>query len=265
MVHLSESEKWIASFVGHSENYFANCTDHDHRGQLAAKTLRFFCVDCVAGPLCETGCRLEHQGHRILQVRKASKDNVVRAEDIVELWNIDDIKIYVINDSDIIFLPGRPQAKPSKSAVGYCNTCNRGFTNADTGKRKSKWSSGRPDKFCSISCKIGFIERPGSPRTPLPALPARKRKEYAAPGAVSPPTPSEELHGLDDHSPNSVLLGHTGQAHIPELSSSLSAGAESLSSHESVEESLRKRPRKSSPCRAAGVGILVCEGLGIWD
>ncbi|CAM6121659.1 unnamed protein product [Calypogeia fissa] len=285
---------WLPGFV--EPEYFTECHEHIHhnaksragdQGSTKKGDRNYYCVDCCKGPLCETGRQVEHGGHTVLQVRKASHTDAIRVNDIAKLVDIEHIQTYTINGAKIVFLPSRPQAKPAKGSPRYCEMCNRSLQDLV--------------RFCSLSCKMkAIINRPGDasltfasngaamhlsgpedlqaisgnwtgnndvlrPASPSPAVPAKKRarssKEFAPSALVLPQhQPSDKLHREGAHSPTSVLLGHDQRMHMTvESSSAVSAGAaESSSSQESLESvimSFRKKSRKSAPIRAPGVGI----------
>lgn len=181
--------EWMGSFLKHE--YFSECSQHNHKSKNGERNL--FCVNCEKGPFCDIDRRGEHLEHVIVQVRKASHTDAVRVSDLEKLGvSYDSIQTYSINGAKIVFLPSRPQAKPTKSAAGYCGVCNRSLQD--------------PAKFCSLSCRelySGKMEhlpklRPGSPSTVLrivplaespteseseegPSVPLRRNKRKATP------------------------------------------------------------------------------------
>lgn len=292
METLNYVPSWLPGFV--QPEYFTECTEHIHHNaksraadQSSTKKgdRNYYCVDCGKGPLCETGRQVEHGGHRVLQVRKASHTDAIRVNDIAKLLDIEHIQTYTINGAKIVFLPSRPQAKPAKGSPRYCEICNRSLQDLV--------------RFCSLSCKMkAIINRPGDasvilasgaeavhcsgseelignavglgPASPPLTVPAKKRarspkKEFSAAGLVLPQhQASEKSVGDGARSPVSVLSGQHQEMHaIAESPSAISAGAaESPSSQESLEcgtVNLRKKSRKRIPVRAPGVGIVAGE------
>lgn len=274
--------KWLKKFVG--VEYFTECSNCTKKCET-----RFFCVDCCKGPLCETERQAEHRSHRVLQVRKASGNFTVKVSDIMSLVNIDDINQYVINGAKIVFLPTRRhQDKPSSSGKAgaeryYCEMCHRvlmepvkfcsvsckmksivehpsdSSVTLALGTGATSWSHTHSSSK-EVSTTSGDINDVPHPPSPSPATPEKKRakkrprfsKRESTPLIVPERQLWEKMSIEVAHSPTSVLFGPAHQADIPDLS-----GGESSSLHASVQgySSFRKRPRKSFPIRAPGVGI----------
>ncbi|KAJ0238033.1 B box-type domain-containing protein [Hirschfeldia incana] len=104
-----------------------------------------FCIDCNA-QICKHCCDTVHSVHHRLQICKYVYQDVVRLLDIQHYFDCSEIQTYKINGEQAIHLNSRPQAKdarPSTKAknAASCVVCKR-------------YIQDRPNRFCSISCKI---------------------------------------------------------------------------------------------------------------
>lgn len=129
---------WLPNFL--SAPYFSPCPAH---ASLHRSERNLFCTDCKTSSLCSVCVQREHSGHALLQVRKSSYHDAVRVTDVAKLLDLSAIQAYVINGAKIVFLRGRPQAKPMKGAPFHCETCHRALLDAC--------------RFCSLGCKLAAL------------------------------------------------------------------------------------------------------------
>ncbi|KAF3536441.1 hypothetical protein F2Q69_00024197 [Brassica cretica] len=108
-----------------------------------------FCIDCNA-QICRHCCDTEaHFLHRRLQICKYVYQDVLRLLDIQHYFDCSEIQTYKINGEQAIHLNSRPQAKDARPSTksknaGSCVTCKR-------------YIQDRPNRFCSISCKVIYV------------------------------------------------------------------------------------------------------------
>ncbi|KAJ7533946.1 hypothetical protein O6H91_13G072300 [Diphasiastrum complanatum] len=131
---IKEGPEWLTPFL--SAQYFSHCASH---AQGRRENTRF-CIDCQQGPLCATAIESKHVAHNTLQIRKASRMNVVKLNEVKKYIDVSNIQVYTINGATIIFLHARPHLQLARACSSYCEVCGRNIVD--------------PVRFCSIGCKV---------------------------------------------------------------------------------------------------------------
>ncbi|KAM3732022.1 hypothetical protein ACB098_11G028900 [Castanea mollissima] len=135
---------WLTLIL--DSKFYENCDEHE--GTLC----NFFCIDC-SEVFCES-CKQEHddEGHKVLQVYKASRHNALRVINIFELLDISDIHKYSFNGFKVVFLHSRNKVDKCRANATYkCQIC--GYELLDLSKFFSTQQR-RSFKFCSLTCKV---------------------------------------------------------------------------------------------------------------
>ncbi|CAL9248996.1 unnamed protein product [Arabidopsis halleri] len=146
-MNLSEKrrseEDWIDTLL--NSEFFGICMNHKY---LRKNEKNVFCIDCNV-EICRHCCNTvtdSHYLHRRLQICKYVYQDVLRLFDIQHYFDCSEIQTYKINGEKAIHLNSRPQAKDARPSTkskngASCVTCKR-------------YIQDRPNRFCSISCKI---------------------------------------------------------------------------------------------------------------
>ncbi|KAJ3693057.1 hypothetical protein LUZ60_012152 [Juncus effusus] len=133
--------------------FFAHCEGHR---EMPRNEKNLFCADCSndTSAFC-IYCRTErHPDHRVIQIRRSSYHEVVRAVELEGLLDVSGVHTYVINSAKVFFLNERPQPRGVGAAAGkaaaspyFCEVCSRSLLN--------------DFRFCSLGCKLMRIKSNG--------------------------------------------------------------------------------------------------------
>ncbi|KAI4390033.1 hypothetical protein MLD38_002188 [Melastoma candidum] len=157
--------RWLPAFLHVA--YFKTCLLHadSHRNEC-----KMFCTNCMGDPFCFYCSTVSHDGHRVIQVRKSSYHEVVRASEIQKFIDISGIQTFIINKAKVVFLNERPQPKPRKKVINACLICHKTLE--------------FPFRFCSIGCKLNAMKR-GDKNTSFSPRPRADDTEDLSAGAES--------------------------------------------------------------------------------
>lgn len=170
---------WLRAFCSEA-SFFGPCpkcsTTHSQRDA----TCNFYCKE-TAQELCSV-CAHEHSG-TIIQVRRSSYHDVVRAQDIAKLADVAGVQSYTINGARVLFLRRRPQPRPPKGVVGasQCTICSRHLQDISL--------------YCSLQCKLDSLSC-GTPAC-LHSLSAGSDCDSGSHAGPDTPSHLAALHAVD--------------------------------------------------------------------
>ncbi|GJV01716.1 putative PLATZ transcription factor family protein [Tanacetum coccineum] len=130
-----ELPTWLENLL--KETFFNVCMIHENAKK---NEKNIFCVDCCEA-ICHH-CVVDHNSHRLLQIRRYVYHDVIRVDDVEKLLDSSLIQAYKNNKAKVMFLHSRLQTRPCRSSSN-CINCDRSLQ--------------EPHLFCSISCKINQI------------------------------------------------------------------------------------------------------------
>ncbi|KAL4280353.1 hypothetical protein GQ457_03G019710 [Hibiscus cannabinus] len=137
MVGPSSIPQWLGILL--EEKFFDPCIVHES-GKKNEKNI--FCLNCCI-TICPH-CLPLHRPHRRLQIRRYVYQDVIRLSDAQKLINCSLVQPYTTNSAKVVFLNERPMSRPFRGSGNFCIQCDRSLQD--------------PFLFCSISCKVNYIE-----------------------------------------------------------------------------------------------------------
>ncbi|KAG2445802.1 hypothetical protein HXX76_000406 [Chlamydomonas incerta] len=104
-------------------------------------------ADAAAAAACCHNCARdgEADGARLIQIRRNTYCDVLRAADAAALYDIGGVQQFSINGHKVVFLHARPQ-KSKPGAVSECGHCHRSLMDAGS-------------RHCSLECKLNWQQR----------------------------------------------------------------------------------------------------------
>eukprot|EP00877_Chromochloris_zofingiensis_P005793 jgi/Chrzof1/15214/Cz09g31260.t1 len=138
--HASNKE-WLYQLVS-CPYLFKPCPDcaPHHTGREVLIT--YYDVDDPSHGYC-TYCPGRATRPQLLQIRRSTYHEVVKASDVARMVDVSGIQHYVINGSKVLFLCPRPQPRPPKGVVAPARCVVDGRQLMDSGST-----------YCSIRCKL---------------------------------------------------------------------------------------------------------------
>ncbi|KAK3122534.1 hypothetical protein QOZ80_8AG0614910 [Eleusine coracana subsp. coracana] len=140
---------WIDPLI--RSTFFERCISHpqwygSNRRCSAKNGCNFMCVDCCI-PICSrcTQEEEEHRGHRAVQIRVSSFNNVVKVEDIKPFFDVAQVQTYLIYGFRVVCINKRQKATRRWPGSGG---------GGDAGSSTCKVCSRVLNAFCSIECKV---------------------------------------------------------------------------------------------------------------
>ncbi|MCO5569088.1 hypothetical protein L7F22_022795 [Adiantum nelumboides] len=109
-----ETPSWFSHFM--RTMYFGACQCTQH---TRCREEKYFCVDCANGPFCIVKIKTEHRNHTTLQVRKCTRLDSIKVEDLRGLIDVDDVQVYIFNNAPLVYLHRRPQDQPYPHTIEH--------------------------------------------------------------------------------------------------------------------------------------------------
>lgn len=149
---------WLEPLL--TTHFFTTCSVHP---DAARSECNMYCLDCPSSSSFCFYCRSEaHDGHRVVQIRRSSYHDVVRAAEIQKVLDIGGVQTYVINSARVLFLNERPQ--PRQQAGGGGGGGGSGGSKVASSQHACEICARSlldPFRFCSLGCKLVGIKRKG--------------------------------------------------------------------------------------------------------
>ncbi|KAL8129605.1 hypothetical protein V2J09_018760, partial [Rumex salicifolius] len=127
---------WLEAL--YRQKFFVGCESHESAKKNEKNVL---CLDCCVS-MCPH-CVPLHRSHRLIQIRRYVYHDVIRLEDLENLFDCSFVQAYTINSAKVIFIKKRPQNRQFKGAPNYCTSCDRSLQH--------------PFIHCSLACKVDYV------------------------------------------------------------------------------------------------------------
>ncbi|KAF7141576.1 hypothetical protein RHSIM_Rhsim06G0202200 [Rhododendron simsii] len=137
---------WLKQLL--KANFYADCRAHENYKNNQCNR---YCIECTGDPFCRY-CLDAHENHQTIQIRRSSRSNAVRVDDIKNHINLGAIQTYITNGQQSVFLNKRPHKELPLGVMNICNICCHSLLAGNF-------------KFCCLSCKREAISRGSAKQT----------------------------------------------------------------------------------------------------
>lgn len=138
---LNSPKAWLYELVT-CQFLFKACPQCSLTNSGREVLITYFDTDNPTAGYC-TYCPQRHMRPHLLQIRRSTYHEVVKASDVSRLTDVSGIQHYVINGSKVLFLRPRPQPRPPKGVIApaRCAVDGRQLMDAHS-------------SYCSLRCKL---------------------------------------------------------------------------------------------------------------
>lgn len=197
----SQAPLWLERLVDlHDEFHVKDkiCKFHENRKNGSANlklSLIYYCVTCKEGPLCKFcvdekhGCGADGTRHSVVRTKTISGNICVSVDDITKAsrdgMDYADVKHYCSNGIHVLFL--KPKGNSNGSRAAKCIGCKKPAARHKGGFSRVSLKGGDDPAaedpegnngycFCSIWCKIEYVNNPMHSKENRPSMILRSQK-----------------------------------------------------------------------------------------